>query len=157
MDPHDALLRSEAERLGVDPEAVAEVLRMRTDRSAHPADEERPGRLTTREFSAVVLAGILDGPTELIAGRVMQSGEEVVFSPTQVRAAAVLGVRLRSCLDALLEDPEALAEARAVLLGDSSTDEGPAIDDEVLDGIPGAHERAQLGRRQAEAGETEAL
>jgi hypothetical protein len=48
------------------------------------------------------------------------------------------GTVARSLLSTALD--EADADARSVV--------------ELLDGIPGAHERAQLGRAQAEAGET---
>jgi hypothetical protein len=171
MDSHDELLRSEAERLGVDVDAVGEARRlMHADRATRSVDggegEERPGTLTANEFGALGLAHIWSGPTELWNGRVVVGGQEVVFSPAQVRAAAVLGMRVRSCLDALLEDPEAVAEARAALLarpvpqpkGDEADDEARRLAlrrrfaERTLTGEGVTSERSAIGAGQPEAG-----
>jgi hypothetical protein len=138
------------------------------DDDAHRERDERPGTLSTADWDALVEAGVLNGPVELLSGRPTFSGEELVFTPAQVRAAAALGIRVRSCLDALLEDPEAFAEARATLMATPASQSGPAnadeearrlalrrrfvartsagegvpVDDELLDGIPGARGRA---------------
>lgn len=71
------------------------------------------------------------GKVELINGRVVMGRYELVFSPAQHAAAESLGVRARSCVDALIERRE-LREELAVRLaaGESrSSGDPPAIAD----------------------------
>jgi hypothetical protein len=60
-------------------------------------------------YHALVVAGVLD-KVELIEGRVVMGSYKLHFSPEQVRAAASLGIELRSCVDEVLHDPELTAE-----------------------------------------------
>jgi hypothetical protein len=70
--------------------------------------------MTTEQFDKLIEAGLLD-KIELIDGRIMQAGHELVLAPEQERLARRLGVRVRSCVDAVLEDPQARAELTARL------------------------------------------
>ena len=53
-------------------------------------------------------------------------------------------------IEAVAEGPVAVAELRAL-------DDRFRLASELLDGVAGAHERAQLGHEQAHAGETVSL
>jgi hypothetical protein len=78
---------------------------------AEGAEEGRPpaGVLTTDEYGALAQAGVLS-KVELIEGRVVMGEYELVFSPSQTAAAERLGVRVRSCVDAVLEYPALRAQ-----------------------------------------------
>lgn len=77
--------------------------------------ESGSGRLTREEWERLVAFGVIGGPIELIFGRAVMRDYEVVFPPAQARAAADLGVTVRSCVDAVLEDGSARAELTARL------------------------------------------
>lgn len=58
--------------------------------------------LTAEQYDRLVEAGIVAG-VEMIDGRIYMGEWELVFSPAQARAAAALGVRVFSAVDAVLE------------------------------------------------------
>jgi len=65
---------------------------------------------------ALLNAGLLPEKIELVDGRLLAAGEtEYVFAPAEARAAAGMGIRVRTCVDAVLEDPEARNELRQLL------------------------------------------
>jgi hypothetical protein len=75
-----------------------------------------PGKLSADEMFALMGAGLLPERLELVDGRLLAAGEtEYVFPPAEARAAAKMGIRMRTCLDAVLEDPEARDELRRLL------------------------------------------
>ncbi|MGZ8702766.1 MAG: hypothetical protein ACXWZY_10825 [Gaiellaceae bacterium] len=75
--------------------------------------DARAGRLTADEMLALAGAGLLPERIELVDGRLLAGGEtEYVFAPAEARAAASMGIRVRTCVDAVLEDAEALDELR---------------------------------------------
>lgn len=77
----------------------------------------RPGKLTADEMFALSGAGLLAEKIELVDGRLLAGGEtEYVFAPREARAAAQMGIRVRTCIDAVLEDPEARHELRWLIL-----------------------------------------
>ena len=62
------------------------------------------------DFGVLFEHGLL-GKTEFVDGRILIGLRfQMVFDPEHARAAADVGVRVRTCVDAVLEDPEALAE-----------------------------------------------
>ena len=62
---------------------------------------------------ALADAGLLPEKIELVDGRLLAAGDsEYVFAPAEARAAAGLGIRVRTCVDAALEDPESREELR---------------------------------------------
>lgn len=78
--------------------------------------DTRAGKLTADEMYALMAGGLLPERIELIEGRLLAAGEsEYVFAPAEARAAARIGIRVRTCVDAVLEDPEALDELRRLL------------------------------------------
>jgi hypothetical protein len=88
----------------------------RAERAARErTSESRSGRLTREEWERLITSGVIGGPIELIFGRAVMGDYEVVFPPAQARAAADLGVNVRSCVDAVLEDDAARAELTARL------------------------------------------
>jgi hypothetical protein len=79
--------------------------------------DARPGRLTAAEMFALADAGLLPEKLELVDGRLLTAGDsEYVFAPPEARAAARLGIRVRTCVDAALEDPETREALRRRLL-----------------------------------------
>jgi hypothetical protein len=77
--------------------------------------------ITADQYHLLGESGVLDR-IELIDGRVVVGHDrrngrdfELCFSPAQAREAARHGVRVWSALDAVLEDPLALADLRARL------------------------------------------
>jgi hypothetical protein len=58
--------------------------------------------------------GLID-KVEMLDGRVYMGSHEMAFTPEQVRLARALGIELRSCVDAVVGDAEALGELRARL------------------------------------------
>jgi hypothetical protein len=71
--------------------------------------------VTTHDYDLLVEAGVLSN-IELIAGEIVMGEYEFVFGPEQAADAARLGIRdLRTCVDAVLDDPELRAEVRARL------------------------------------------
>jgi hypothetical protein len=79
-------------------------------------------RLTIAEFEQLVDSGLLGEQPELHDGRLRcgsdprtGAGYDVVFTPAQARAAAALGIRVHSAVDAVLSDPDAVAEVLARL------------------------------------------
>jgi hypothetical protein len=76
--------------------------------------------MTSDDYYALIEGGII-GKVELLDGAILTNGRwEMVFSPEQARAAAALGVRVRCCVDTVLEDAEARVEAVRRLAEDSS-------------------------------------
>ena len=74
--------------------------------------------MTSDDYRALIDGGILD-KIELIDGQVLMGKYELVFSPEQTAAAARLGVRVRCCVDAVLEDRAARADVAARLAASS--------------------------------------
>jgi len=66
------------------------------------------------------------------------AAEDILAQPTSCSISRIERPLVRSLLSSALDDAD--PDARNVA--------------ELLDGIPGAHKRAQLGLRQAKAGET---
>jgi hypothetical protein len=80
---------------------------------AHPTS----GEISAAEMFALADAGLLPEKIELVDGRLLAGGSsEYVFPPAEARAAARLGIRVRTCVDAALEDPETREELRRRLL-----------------------------------------
>ena len=73
-----------------------------------------PGLLTPDEYRILGTAGILS-TVELINGRVVMGEYEIVFSPSQTAAAERLGVRVRSSIDAVIEEPALRARVAATI------------------------------------------
>jgi hypothetical protein len=71
-------------------------------------------RITADEYWRLVEAGIVD-KVELIDGVVVMGAYALHFSPEQAAAAARIGIRVQTCLDVVLEDPDLRAEAAARL------------------------------------------
>lgn len=73
--------------------------------------------MTSDDYYTLIEGGVL-GKVELLDGQVLTNGRwEMVFDPEQARAAAALGVRVRCCVDAALEDEAARAEVVRRLAG----------------------------------------
>jgi hypothetical protein len=71
------------------------------------------GSITALDMFALADAGLLPEKIELVDGRLLAAGEsEYVFAPAEARAAARLGIRVRTCVDAVLEDAEAREDLR---------------------------------------------
>lgn len=67
--------------------------------------------LTASEWDELVRAGVLGEEVYLRHdGQVRFGHHEFFFSPQQAAQAAGLGIRVRSYIDAILEDPAARAE-----------------------------------------------
>ena len=76
--------------------------------------------------------------------------------PATIEAADVLSERARLTRD-LIELRDAAGKLPTSDAGAHDTDPSGCEIVEMLDVVPGAHERAQLGRRQATAGKTESV
>jgi predicted nucleic acid-binding protein len=96
------------------------------------ADDEpdRPGRLSANEFLASMDVGLLPETIELDDGRVIfavavEAGvDEFVFPPKTARAIAErLGIRVRTCVDAVMEDSESRNELLRRILDEQRDDE----------------------------------
>ena len=62
--------------------------------------DTRAGRLTADEMFALADAGLLPEKLELVDGRLVTAGDsEYVFAPAEARAAARLGIRVRTCVE----------------------------------------------------------
>jgi hypothetical protein len=80
-------------------------------------------RITADDYYKLAEIGVLGDKIELDEGRVITGWDpererpwELCFSPAQARAAAAHGITgLFSAVDAVAEDPQALAELRARL------------------------------------------
>lgn len=84
-----------------------------------PQGDTRPGKLTSAEVFELLNSGLLPERIELVDGRLLAAGgTEYVFAPVEARAAADMGIRVRSCIDAVLEDPEARDELRRLILAE---------------------------------------
>ena len=68
--------------------------------------------MTVEEYELLTDVGVIAGPIELIGGRLLWGRYEAFLSPVQARAAAAAGVNVPTYVDAILADPEALAELR---------------------------------------------
>jgi hypothetical protein len=67
--------------------------------------------MTAADMFALADAGLLPEKLELVEGRPLAAGHsEYVFPAAEARAAARLGIRVRTCVDAALEDPETREE-----------------------------------------------
>lgn len=77
--------------------------------ASRPKEPGAP-RITIGEYHRLIESGVLEGPVELLEGVIELSGEPLVHSPAQTRAAAALGIRVHSAVDAVLQDPQARAE-----------------------------------------------
>ena len=74
--------------------------------------------MTVDEYDLLVEHGVLT-KVELLNGCIWMGEYEYVFGPEQARAARALGVRVHSCVDAVLEDADASAELLARLAQES--------------------------------------
>lgn len=68
--------------------------------------------MTGKDYERLIAAGVLYGPIELLNGVVTSSGRPYIFSPEQQRAARELGITVQGVVDAILDDPDSLAELR---------------------------------------------
>ena len=68
--------------------------------------------MSVEDYDLLTEVGVIAGPIELIDGKLVWGKYAVFLSPAQARAAAALGVIVPTYVDAILADPEALAELR---------------------------------------------
>jgi hypothetical protein len=87
--------------------------------------------MTGDDFGKLIAHGLFS-KTEFIAGRVVNAGFELVFSPEQAAAAAEVGVQVRTCVDVLVEHPELRAELAARLAAETAPSTAPPVDAAVL-------------------------
>jgi hypothetical protein len=88
--------------------------------------------VTAKEMFELMDAGLIPEKIELIDGRLRTTGdEEYPFTPAQARTAAALGIRVRNVVDAVLEDPEALAEIVRRLGESTAGRRQPEVADEI--------------------------
>jgi hypothetical protein len=67
--------------------------------------------MTAGELSRLIETNTFFARAELVEDRILlDGGYEFCFDWAHARAAAEVGVRVRSCVDAVLEEPDACAE-----------------------------------------------
>ena len=67
--------------------------------------------MDVEHYRKLVEAAVID-KVELIDGRLVMGEYDLVLSPEQASVARRLGVPVRTCVDAVLEDPDSLIELR---------------------------------------------
>ena len=70
--------------------------------------------MDVEDYHKLVEAAVID-KVELIDGRLVMGEYDLVLSPKQASVARQLGVSVRTCVDAVMEDPDSLAELRVRL------------------------------------------
>ena len=85
---------------------------------SRPAHAAAAGAVTAEEYDRLVAAGIVDR-IELIEGRIVVGHWPLAFPPDETRAAARLGIRVRSCVDAVLDDEVSRREIAARIHDDA--------------------------------------
>ena len=65
--------------------------------------------MDAEQYRKLVEAAVID-KVELIDGRLVMGEHDLVLGPEQASIARRLGVSVRTCVDAVMDDPELVAE-----------------------------------------------